>query len=130
MRKILIALAVIGPAPLSACSSTSGNPQFVTAFHDMSDKSFGIQAIAPPSVVRELAICKAVWFAEKKRIEKISLSNPSYGSVGSAGPLPVKVPDDWTVLNTTAYMNGPSPDGNPAFSVAEKAGPCRAWDWY
>ena len=97
----------------------------------MSDKSFGLQAIAPPDVIRELAVCKAVWFAEKKNVKNLSLSNPVYGELKNIGPVPSKVPDGWAVLNATAYLDQPSPGGNPMFSVAEKAEPCRqTWDWY
>jgi hypothetical protein len=46
-------------------------------------------------------------------------------------PVPIKVPDNWVSLETTTYISAPNPDGNPMFSVAEKAGQCRQmWDWY
>jgi hypothetical protein len=81
--------------------------------------------------VREFAVCKAVWFAEKKHAAKISLSNPVYGPPKELGPVPAKIPDGWTALNTTAYLNAPSAEGNPMISVVEYAGSCRqTWDWY
>jgi hypothetical protein len=103
----------------------------VATFYDMSDTKFSIRAIAPPDAVRQYAICKAVWFAEKKHVTQMSVSNPAYGPLpdnptGGIG----KVPEGSVTLTTTAYLNAPSPDGNPMFSVAEKAGPCRQWDWY
>jgi hypothetical protein len=128
--KALLGAAVV-TAFVSACAG-KGHGDLVATFYDMSDTQFSVQAIAPPSVIREYAVCKAVWFAEKKRVGRISLSDPSYDKpVQRVGQIPAKVPDGWTVLNATAYLDAPNPDGNPTFSVVEKSGPCRqAWDWY
>jgi hypothetical protein len=129
-QRTLLGVVTIGAAVLSGCGNNSQS-DLIATFYDLSDTRFSVQAVAPPNAVRELAVCKAVWFAEKKHVERISLSNPSYGPSKSIGPVPAKVPDGWTALNATAYLNAPSPDGNPMLSVAEKAGSCRQiWDWY
>jgi hypothetical protein len=102
----------------------------IASFYDMSDASFSLEAIAPRDVIRQFAVCKAVWFAEKKHVANMSLSNPVYGSPRPA-PVQQKMPDGWIALQATAYLTAPNPDGNPTFSVAEKAGPCRQyWSWY
>jgi hypothetical protein len=115
-------------AALAGCSGPKGDMS--ATFYDMSASKFSVQAIAPTTVIREYAICKAVWFAEKKRAETISLCNPSYAPTDRAGPMP-PIPVGWTVLNSTAYVGQPSADGNPTVPVAEKAALCRqGWDWY
>jgi hypothetical protein len=129
-RKILTTLAI--SISLLACTTQAGDSEnFVTSFYDMSEQKFGIEAIAPPNVVRELAVCKAVWLAEKKHVQSISLSNPVYGEPKNVGSLPFKVPAGSVALTATAYLTGPNPDGNPMVIVAEKAAVCRkGWDWY
>jgi hypothetical protein len=126
-----LAITLLAAGSLAACAAQGGGTQNVVAtFYDMSD-SFSVQGIAPPDLIRELVVCKAVWFAEKKNVRTISLSNPVYGAPKDMRPIPVKVPDNWVILNATAYLTEASPDGNPMFSVAEKAVPCRrTWDWY
>jgi hypothetical protein len=120
-------IAAIALAP----GASRAQDQMISAFYDMSATSFSVQVIAPPDRVRELAICKAIWFAEKKHAEKISLSNPHYGPPKDLRSMPARVPDGWVVLNATAYLDGSNPDGNPLVSVAERAASCRAgWAWY
>jgi hypothetical protein len=103
----------------------------VTEFYDMSDSKFSVRATAPPVVVRELVVCKAVWFAEKRNMRSLSLSNPAYSSPKDMPAYAGKVPPDWVALTATAYFTALNPDGNPTFSVAEKAPGCRsAWTWY
>ena len=105
----------------------------ISMFYDMKDDSFGIEAIAPPDRVRELAICKAIKMAEDMHVEKISMGNRSYGQLRQTpgSPFQIKIPEGWVVLNATAYLHGVPPDGNPYISVAERAAMCRkAWDWY
>lgn len=106
----------------------------MTKFSDMSDTKFTIQAEAPASTVRDLAICKAVWFTEKSHKTSLSLTDPKYSD--PRDPTKVfgiaeKAPSDWIRLTTTAYFTGPNPDSNPAILVADKAPACRAnFDWY
>jgi hypothetical protein len=103
----------------------------VASFSDMSDTKISVRAVAPTKVIREYAICKAIWIAEKKKVRKIALTSPVYGPPKSPPPLNWSFPPDWASLETTAYFNGDSPDGNPAFDVSEKADACRkAWDWF
>ena len=103
----------------------------VAAFNNISDRSFGVEAVAPPDAIDAYAVCKAVWFAEKKSAVTMSLSNPAYGRPGAELMRVSPAPADWVSVNATAYLNGPSPTGNPAFSVAERARQCRQmWDWY
>ena len=114
----------------SDCAS-SGTDNMAASFHDVSDTQFSVRAVAPPDRIREYAICKALWFVEKKHVAQIALGNPVYGAATMTGPVPMKFPDGRVSLETTAYLNAPSPDGNPMFSVAEKAAVCRqGWDWY
>jgi hypothetical protein len=102
--------------------------EMVTTFYDMSDKSFGVQAVAPPDTVRQLAVCKAIWFAEKKHVNRISFGDPDYQHPKVT---PAQVPDGWSVLNATVYLTEINPSGNPMVNVAEKAAWCRSgWDWY
>jgi hypothetical protein len=125
--------AAMGAALLSGCASNgaSSGTNMVAEFHDMSKTQLSVRSAAPPDVVREYAICKAVWMAEKPHVAQISLSNPVYGPPTMPGPVPFKFPDGWVSLEATAYLGTVGPDGNPLFSVEEKAGPCRrGWDWY
>jgi hypothetical protein len=103
----------------------------VTEFYDMSDTKFSLLAIAPSNVLRELAICKAVWFAEKKNARSISLSNPAYSPPSSLPSYAGKVPPDWVAVTATAYITAPNPDKNPIVDVAQRAQVCRSiWPWY
>ena len=116
---------------LAAFASPLHADEMIATFSNMSDGKFSIQAIAPKDGIREFAICKAVWFAEKKKAPNVSLSNPGYVDPKELKKLPVKVPDDWVALNTTAYLTEPNPDGNPKVSVADYAAQCKKmWDWY
>lgn len=105
----------------------------VAQFSNITDTKFSIQAISPREEIREFAICKAVWFAEKKKWTKMSLGDPVYSNFPRKlpGEGEIKVPEGWIALTTTAYLSDPNPSGNPSFTVAEKAAQCRkAWDWY
>lgn len=105
--------------------------QLISTFYDITDKSFSLQVIAPPGMVRQLAICKAVWLAEKKKLTRISLSNPSYGQAMRQAQIRISVPQGWIVLDTTAYFTEPNPGGNPMVDVSDKATSCRRmWPWY
>jgi hypothetical protein len=129
MRQLtgITAIAAIALAP----SVSRAQDQLISTFYNMSATSFSVQVIAPPDQVRELAICKAVWFAEKKHADKISLSNPDYGPPKNLDAIPGKVPHGWVVLSATAYLDESNPDRNPMVSVAEMAMSCRkAWAWY
>ncbi len=109
----------------------SSGAEMMASFFDMFDTKFSVKVVAPRETVREYAICKAVWFAEKKKVAHIALSNPVYAPPNASSPLTATLPDDWVSLETTAYFEAPSPDGNPTFTVAEKAHWCRkGWDWY
>ncbi len=124
----LVSLSAL--ALLSACTQRSA-PNMSTEFFDMSDGKFSLRAIAPSSTVRELAVCKAVWFAEKRNVASISLSNPAYATPSTLPAYAGKVPPDWAILTTTAYISDPNPDKNPKFDVAGRAPACRsAWAWY
>jgi hypothetical protein len=121
--------AAVGAALLSGCASSEAN--MVAEFHDMSKTQLSVRSVAPPDVVREYTICKAVWMAEKQHVAQISLSNPVYGPPTMPGPVHFNFPDGWVSLEATAYLGTVGPGGNPLFSVEEKAGPCRkGWDWY
>ena len=81
--------------------------------------------------LRELVVCKAVWFAEKRNVRSLSLSNPSYSSDKKMPAYVGKVPPDWIALTATAYVTAPNPDKNPSVNVVELAPACRsAWPWY
>lgn len=74
----------------------------------------------------QYAICKAIWFAEKKKASKLSLSNPVYNSKPKA-----PVPEGWAAVDATAYLAQKSPNGNPFVNVQEMAATCRSgWEWY
>lgn len=123
-------LSLSGAALLVGCT-TQGPSNLVTEFYDISDSKFSVRAIAPPATVRELAVCKAVWFAEKRNVRSLSLSNPAYSSPKDMPAYAGKVPPDWVALTATAYLTGPNPDGNPTVTVAEKMPGCRStWPWY
>jgi hypothetical protein len=110
---------------------SSNAEELIARFYDMSDTRFSVEAVSPKDVIREFAICKAVWFAEKKDARSISLSDPVYSKTRSGPAHPIQVPDDWVAVNATAYLTDPNPSGNPTVSVAEKAAQCRrVWDWY
>ena len=102
-------------------------------YYDIQSNSFGIEAVAPSDVVRELAVCKAVKMAEDKHAKKLSMGNPTYGQVRPtpSDPYPMKIPDGWAALHAIAYLDGRNPDRNPDMDVAERAVMCRKmWDWY
>ncbi|WP_319557694.1 hypothetical protein [Thiomicrorhabdus sp.] len=119
---------------LSGCATATNMPQqsMSASFYDMNEKSFSIQAVAPPQAIREYAICKVIWFAEKKKAEKVAIGDPRYGnSVRDTGGMGVEVPDGWLVVDATAYLAEPKETANPFNSVPELAKTCRAsWDWY
>jgi hypothetical protein len=111
----------------SAARAQTSDQNLVASFTNMSDASFTVQVIAPPDRVREYAVCKAVWFAEKKNAKNLSLSNPDYGARNVVTP----IPNGWIALQATAYLTAPNPDGNPILSVVERASMCRKmWPWY
>ncbi|WP_428487400.1 hypothetical protein [Rhodopila sp.] len=123
-------LVLSGTALLIGCAQQRPS-NLVTEFYDMSDSKFSVRAIAPPAAVRELAVCKAVWFAEKRNARSLSLSNPAYSAPKNMPAYVGKVPPDWVVLTATAYLTAPNPDGNPIVTVADKAPECRSmWPWY
>lgn len=117
---------------VSGCTTgTRPSPNLVADFSDMSDTKFTIQADAPPAIVREYTICKAVLFASKMHKTSLSLSNPKYSEPTEIAGGIARVPSGWTRLTATAYLTGANPDGNPTILVADKAPICRAgFDWY
>ena len=130
MMKKIAALTIVCAALCTGAVSLANADDLIASFYNMSDESFSLEAIGPPDVIRQFAACKAVWFAEKRHVITMSLSNPVYGSPRPT-PVPQKVPNGWVTLQATAYLTAPNPDGNPTFSVAERAGPCRQyWSWY
>ena len=109
----------------------SNAAEMVASFFDMSDSKFSVKAVAPKQSVREYAICKAVWFAEKKKAARIALGNLVFGPPRAPINVPGGFPGDWVSLSTTAYFEKVSPEGNPTFLVADKAVQCRkGFDWY
>ncbi|MEJ1977612.1 MAG: hypothetical protein WDN49_17410 [Acetobacteraceae bacterium] len=131
-NRLLLSLSDL--AILAVCTAPRAQQQtanLVTEFYDMSDSKFSVRAIAPPNALRELAICKAVWFAEKKNVRSISMGNPAYSPPQELPSYAGKVPADWVVLTATAYITAPNPDRNPSLDVAQKAQACRSvWPWY
>ncbi len=105
----------------------------IAEYYDMSDGKFSVRVISPDDRVREYAICKAAWFAEKRQAERMSLSDPVYDEPpAEKGPFPIETPAEWIMLNTTVYLDDETnPSGNPSVSVPEYAAVCRqGWDWY
>lgn len=124
VRGLAVAVLLVG-----AC--TPMEPNLVTTFSAMSDGKFSLQAIGPRDVVRELAVCKAVWFVEKRGGTSLSLSDPVYSDPPRQPGVADPVPDTWVVLKATAYLTVPNPNGIPTLSVATLAPSCRAmWPWY
>lgn len=127
-------IIVIGAAGLAAgctAQATGRAPSLIATFGDMSETSFSVAATAPPETIREYAICKATWFAEKKQAKRISLSDPVYAPPQPAANILGPVPAGWLSLKTTAYLTAPYPPGTAAFDVGEKAAQCRQmWDWF
>jgi len=131
MLRKMTAIVAISAGVWAGVSRPANADDLIASFYDMSDASFSLEVIAPPDIERQFAVCKAVWFAEKKQAANMSLSNPAYGPPKHQGPVPQKVPDGWIALQATAYLTAPNPDGNPSFSVSDKAGPCRdSFSWY
>jgi len=130
MRTFALAL-MISAAIAPVYAQQMGEQNLVASFSKMSDERFDVQVVAPTAVVREYAVCKAVWFAEKKSAKTLSLGNPEYSDPKTAGNLPAKVSEGWVALRATAYLTAPNPDRNPMLSVSERASMCRQmWDWY
>ena len=116
------------------CASNIKKPQNSTSasYYEIEDNSFSLQAIAPAPVISEYAICKAVWFAEKKKAADVALSDPKYGGKPRE-PITTNstIPEGWAVLDTTAYLSKPKLTKNPFFGVAHKASECRKMrKWY
>jgi hypothetical protein len=132
MRTKPVATIAVAGLVLVGIATPSKAENFVATFSDMSNAKFTVKAIASRDVIREYAVCKAVWFAEKKKAQKMSLSDPVFDESPKAPPgLTMRVSDGWVAVTATAYLTDPNPSGNPLFSVAEKAALCRSgWDWY
>ena len=130
-KKVVVAFLAIA---LYGCASTPNMPQqaMSASYYDMKDESFSLQAIAPVKVIREYAICKAIWFAEKKKANKMALGDPSYGGQPrTPGTLGSAVPEGWGVVDATAYLSEPKSTQNPFVNVADMAANCRSgWEWY
>jgi hypothetical protein len=115
---------------MTACKTERGG-NMVASYSGMSDTQFTVEAVAPPDVIREYAICKAVWLAEKKGATTISLSNPEYAKPRPQQAVMGPFPPEWLSVRATAYLTEPNPSGNPNVSVADYAAQCRrGWDWY
>lgn len=126
MKQIVVSVIVL--LALSGCATAPNTNQrsMSASFYDMKEDVFSLQAIAPSKVIREYAICKAIWFAEKKNATKLSLGDPVYNKKTKE-----HVPEGWAVVDATAYLAKQSPNGNPFISVREMAATCRnGWDWY
>ena len=132
MKKTIVTTFLI--FSLTGCVSAPIKQQLVmsASYYDMKVESFSLQAIAPVQVIREYAICKAIWFAEKKSAKKVALGDPKYGGqLKSPGILGSPVPQGWGVVDTTAYLSEPKSTQNPFVNVEEMASKCRSgWDWY
>jgi hypothetical protein len=124
----------MGAMALIGSSGQSVAADLVASFSNVSDGKFSVEALAPKEKIREYAICKAVWFAEKKKAPSLSLGNPMYldpNTVKGLPGFPKEIPDDWIVVNATVYLTEPNPNNNPSVNVPEYAAQCRrAWDWY
>ena len=80
--------------------------------------------MAPEQMIREYAICKAIWFAEKRKVTKLSLSNPKYNNKANT-------PEGWVTVEATAYLTKAKSTKNPFVNVADMAVTCRSgWEWY
>ena len=122
---------------LSMLASTVGasdvpRQSMYTSFYNMEENSFSFQVMAPLESIREYVICKAVWFAAKQEAEQVALSDPIYGNpLKEPNSLNLRVPDNWAVVDATAFMASPKATVNPFVNVAEMAVFCRDyWDWY
>ena len=130
-RSTILAVGLLASAAQSGWAA-----DMVATLYDMSDTKFSVRAVAPKDRIREYAICKAIWFAEKKNAKEMSVSDPIYSDPKSLDPkilksFPGTFPGDWVVVTTTAYLTNPNPSGNPIFPIADKAAQCRRmWDWY
>ena len=125
---ILIFVSII-----SGCATVPENnqPLMSASFYNMKKEQFSLKVVAPKEVIREYAICKAVWFAEHKKALEISLGNPAYSNSIINGEKSNPVPNDWIVVDATAYISTPNPDGNPFVKVKDFAENCRnGWEWY
>ena len=106
----------------------------ISTFYDRTDSSFSVQVIGPATIIREFAICKGIWFAEKKKLANVSFGNPHYGGAKRIAPdleKVIHVPADWVVLDTTVYWTDANPDKNPMVRVSDRSAECRQmWPWY
>lgn len=129
---LLLILTGCASSPKPAPDTNAPEPSMVAAYYDIQDKSFSIQAVAPKEMVREYVICKAVWFAEKKKALEVSLSDPEYnGPLKEMYPPSLEFPKSWTVVDTTAYLSKNKLAKNPFVKVTEYAANCRkTWPWY
>ncbi|MDP6968819.1 MAG: hypothetical protein QGG88_06865 [Gammaproteobacteria bacterium] len=129
IKKLILVLSI-----LASTVGASDMPQqsMYATFYDMEESSFSFQVMAPLESIREYAICKAVWFAAKQEAEQVALSDPVYGnSLKEPNSLNLRVPDDWAVVDATAFMVSPKATVNPFVNIAEMAVVCRDhWDWY
>ncbi len=132
MKKEIVTLFLV--FGLIGCVSTPDKPQqaMSASYYNMKDESFSLQAIAPMQIIREYAICKAIWFAEKKNAKKIALSDPKYDKQPrTPGTWGSEIHKGWGVLDTTAYLTEPKSTQNPFINVTEKASTCsNVWQWY
>ena len=116
---------------LAACAQPLAGPQVITELHDMSDAKFSLTVMAPRAIIREVAVCKAVWWAEMRQASTVSLSNPAYFDPAQHPPQVGRLAEGSVGLTATAYLTAPNPDHNPPVAVADKAPGCRAaFDWY
>ncbi len=131
MNQIIVS-AILVATLLGCASKPSPNQQSMSAsFYDMKEETFSLQAIAPSEVIRQYAICKAIWFSEKKKATKLSLGDPIYNSEPRGQAILGAVPKGWAVVDATAYLAEQSPNGNPFVNVQEMASSCRkGWEWY
>lgn len=125
--RMLVAALLLGGSSSAAWAQES---VFLASFHDISDASFRVEAIAPPDVVSEYALCKAVWLAEHKKVDRIALGRPGYGEAKAPPAYPYPVPADWVALTAMVYLDPLPADAFPV-DVPMAAQDCRkAWDWY
>ena len=132
MKKILFGFILLTLSSFATAEDTSQQPlaeSMSATFYNMEDDLFSFQAIAPTEVILEYAICKAVWFAEKKQAMTISLSNPIFNSVPKEPE--TSVPNGWATVDAIVYLNEQCPSCRLFLKIPEIAEECRSgWDWY
>ncbi|MGH6948385.1 MAG: hypothetical protein ACREDZ_13720, partial [Kiloniellales bacterium] len=102
---------VMAMGVLTGSSPPAAAQDMMAKYSDTSGTSFSLQVVAPKDQAREYAFCKVVWFAESRKVESVSLSQPSYGDLSQApqewtlfNTDPAVKTEEWTVMTTIAYL--------------------------